>query len=65
MDMIKYGRRSSRSGNKQDMKEKLECTIAVIFVILLAIFLVMVPIVRSGSAMDQVEQQIHDESMIT
>lgn len=46
------------------MKEKLECTIAVIFVILLAVFIVMALTVRSGSVMDPVEQQIHDESMI-
>lgn len=46
------------------MKEKLECTIAVIFVILLALFLSMALTVRCGSAMDPVEQQIHDESMI-
>lgn len=46
------------------MKEKLKGTIAVIFVILPAIFLVMALTVRSGSVMDPVEQQIHDESMI-
>lgn len=46
------------------MKEKLESTIAVIFAILLAIFLILALTVRSGSAMDPVEQQIHDESMI-
>lgn len=46
------------------MKEKLECTIAVIFVILLAIFLSVAQVVRSGSVMDPVRQQIHDESMI-
>lgn len=37
------------------MKEKLECTIAVIFVILFAIFLVLALTVRSGSVMDPVE----------
>lgn len=46
------------------MKEKLESTIAVIFVILLAIFLVMALTAEYGSAMDPIEQQIHDESMI-
>ncbi len=46
------------------MKEKMERTIAVIFVILLAIFLVLTLTVRGGSVMDPVEQQIHDESMI-
>lgn len=42
----------------------MERTIAVIFVILLAIFLVLTLTVRGGSVMDPVEQQIHDESMI-
>ena len=46
------------------MKEKLEGTIAVIFVILLAVFLGMALTVRGGSVMDPVEQQIRDESMI-
>lgn len=46
------------------MKEKLESTIAVISVILLAIFLVLALTARGGSAMDPVRQQIHDESMI-
>lgn len=46
------------------MKEKFESKIAVIFVILLATFLVMALNAKSGSAMDQVEQQIHDESII-
>lgn len=45
------------------MKEKLKATTAVIFVVLLATFLVMALTVRGG-AMDPVEQQIHDESMI-
>lgn len=46
------------------MKEKLESTIAVIFAILLAIFLVMALTVECGNVMDPVRQQIHDESMI-
>ncbi len=46
------------------MKEKLESTIAVIFVILLALFLHMALTASDSGAMDQVEQQIHDESMI-
>lgn len=46
------------------MKEKLKATTAVIFVVLLAIFMVMALTARSGGAMDPVEQQIHDESMI-
>lgn len=62
--MIKCVRRSNRLGNKRDMKEKFESKIAVIFVILLATFLVMALNAKSGSAMDQVEQQIHDESII-
>lgn len=62
--MIKYGRRSSRLGSKWDMKEKLESTIAVIFVILLALFLHMALTASDSGAMDLVEQQIHDESMI-
>lgn len=48
----------------RDMKEKFENTIAVIFVILLAIFMVMALTAEYGSAMDPVEQQIKDESMI-
>lgn len=46
------------------MKEKLESTIAVIFVILLALFLHMALTASDSGAMDLVEQQIHDESMI-
>ncbi len=46
------------------MKEKLEGTIAVIFVILLALFLVMALTASDSGAMDPVEQQIQDESMI-
>lgn len=46
------------------MKEKVERTIALMVCILLAIFLAMALTAEYGSAMDPVEQQIHDESMI-
>lgn len=48
----------------RDMKEKVESTMVLIVLIALTIFLVMALTVRSGSAMDPVEQQINDESMI-
>lgn len=46
------------------MKEKLESTIAVIFVIMLAIFMVMALTIEGGNVMDPIRQQIHDESTI-
>lgn len=46
------------------MKQNIEGTIAVIFVILFAIFLTMALTASDSGAMDPVEQQIHDESMI-
>ncbi|MCX4340969.1 MAG: hypothetical protein OSJ72_15150 [Lachnospiraceae bacterium] len=47
------------------MKEKLEGTIAVIFLILLALFLAMALTAECGGVMDPIRQQIKDESMIT
>lgn len=46
------------------LKEKLERTIAVIFVIMFTLLLSMALTAECGSVMDQVRQQIHDESMI-
>lgn len=48
----------------RELKEKLESTIAVIFVILFMLFLAMALTASDSGAMDPAEQQIHDESMI-
>lgn len=46
------------------MKRNAEDIIAVIFLILLTMFLFMALTARCGSAMDPVRQQIKEESMI-
>ncbi len=46
------------------MKKHLKDIIAVIFLILLTMFLSMALTARCGSAMDPVRQQIKEESMI-
>lgn len=48
----------------RDMKQKIENILAVIFLILLALFLSMAPTAECDSAMDPVRRQIKEESMI-
>lgn len=46
------------------MKQKIENILAIIFLILLALFLSMALTARCGSVMDPVREQIKEESMI-
>lgn len=46
------------------MKEKIETIAAIIFLILLTVFLTMAPSARCSDTMDPIRQQIKEESMI-